>query len=206
VGCPTPAPQLVCHADVRAVNEPTARLQRLAPALTAHVQPWRLAPGVDAFQARRGVPCTVAVTRVADRGDLTRVENPRQRMHDRGFTPAEDSTGARRRQGGMPKTGTTQARRARLEGAWASREPAKVSRQRQCRMEKGPKPLQALRWKAPVRVGTRDRPLSARGQHANQVVVALARGLRALMGAMAQEVPLTPATEPLARPAAVLAQ
>jgi hypothetical protein len=37
---------------------------------------WRLHPVVDAFQALRGVPCTVAVTMVAEIGDLTRFEPP----------------------------------------------------------------------------------------------------------------------------------
>ena len=50
-------------------------------------QTWRLAPVVDALQALRGVPCTVAVTTVAARGDLTRFDNPRQLMHSLGFTP-----------------------------------------------------------------------------------------------------------------------
>jgi transposase len=33
-------------------------------------------PVVDALQARRGVQCTVAVTMVADMGDLTRFAHP----------------------------------------------------------------------------------------------------------------------------------
>jgi hypothetical protein len=68
VVCPTPAPPRVFQADVRAVNAQTARLQRLEQALQDPVQTWRLAPVVDALQARRGVPCTVAVTTVAARG------------------------------------------------------------------------------------------------------------------------------------------
>src|SRR5215471_5453798 len=72
VVCPTPAQQIVLQEYVRAINDHTERLTRLEQALTEHVQTWRLAPVVDALQALRGVPCTVAVTTVAERGDLTR--------------------------------------------------------------------------------------------------------------------------------------
>ena len=73
---PTPAQQLVCPAAVRAVTDHPARLARLAPALPAPGPPWRLAPVVAAHQARRGGPCTVAVTPVAARGALTRGRSP----------------------------------------------------------------------------------------------------------------------------------
>jgi hypothetical protein len=36
---------------------------------------------VEALEGLRGVPCTVAVTLVAELGDLTRFENPRQVMN-----------------------------------------------------------------------------------------------------------------------------
>ena len=59
---PTPAQQSVFQAYVRAITDHPARLARLEHARTEHVQPWRLAPVVDALQALRGVPLTVAVT------------------------------------------------------------------------------------------------------------------------------------------------
>ncbi len=146
---------------------------------------------IEALQALRGVPFTVAVTIVAELGDLTRVDNPRQLMSDWGLTPSEDSSGERRRQGSITKTGNTQARRALIEGAWAYRDPAKLSRHLHLRLEKLPKPLQDISWKAQVRLCQRDRRLMARGKHANQVVVAMARELIAFRWAIAQEVPLT---------------
>jgi transposase len=125
---PTPAQQSVFQAYVRAVTDHTERLARLEQALTDQVQTWRLAPVVDALQALRGVPCTVAVTTVAALGDLTRFENPRQLMHSLGFTPSAYSTGERRHQGGITTPSHSHARRALVEGAWASRYPATISR------------------------------------------------------------------------------
>jgi transposase len=101
VVCPPPAPQMVFQADVRAVTDHPERLQRLDQARHAPGNTWRLAPGVEARQALRGVPCTVAVTIVAARGDLTRVDTPRQRMSDLGLTPSAYASGERRRQGGI---------------------------------------------------------------------------------------------------------
>jgi transposase len=50
--------------------------------------------------------------------------------------------------------------------------------------------IQDIRWKAQVRLCKRYRKLTARGQHANQVVVAMARELAAFLWAMAHEVPV----------------
>jgi transposase len=183
--------QIVFQEYVRAVTEHTARLQRLEQELQAQVPRWRLAPVVDALQGLRGVQFTVAVTMVAALGDLTRFDTPRQLMSYLGLTPSEYSSGGHRRQGGMTKTGNTHARRALIEGAWAYRYPAKVSRHLQLRLENLPKPIQDISWKAQVRLCKRFRRLTACGKHANQVVVAIARELVGFMWAMAQQVPVT---------------
>jgi transposase len=191
VVCPAPAQQIVFQEYVRAVTEHTQRLQRLDQELREQVTAWRLCPVVDALQALRGVQFTVAVTTVAELGDLTRFDNPRQLMKYLGLTPSEYSSGERRRQGGITKTGNTHARRALVEGAWAYRYPAKVSRHLQLRLEKLPKPIQDVSWKAQVRLCKRYRQLNARGKNPNQVVVAIARELSAFMWAIAKQVPVT---------------
>ena len=192
VVCPTPAQHMVFQEDVQTVTEQTERLGRLELELHEQVQTWRLYPVVEALQALRGVQCTVAVTTVAELGDLTRFENPRQLMHYLGLTPSEYSSGARRQQGSMTKTGHTHARRALVAGAWAYRYPAKVSRHLQLRLEKLPTAIQAISWKAQVRLCKRYRHLMAKGKHANQVVVAIARELRAFMWAIAKHIAVTP--------------
>jgi transposase len=134
-----------------------------------------LHPVVAALQAWRGVHCTVAVTMVAESGDRTRFDNPRELMNFLGLIPSEYPSAERRRQGASTKTGNTPARRVLVEGAWVYRYPAKVSRPRQWRLAKQPKRIQDIRWKAPVRLGQRYRRLVARGQHANGGTVAIAR-------------------------------
>jgi transposase len=192
VVCPTPAQQIVFQEYVRAVNEHTERLGRLERELQDQVQSWRLYPVVEALQALRGVQFTVAVTTVAELGDLTRFDNPRQLMKFLGLIPSEYSSGERRRQGTITKAGNTHARRALVEGAWSYRYPAKVSRHIQLRLEQQPKAIQDISWKAQVRLCKRFRRLMARGKNANQVVVAIARELVGFMWAIAQQVPVTP--------------
>jgi transposase len=188
VVCPTPAQQIVFQEYVRAVSEHTERLQRLEAELQTLVKTWRWAPVVEAIQALRGVQFTVAVTLIAELGDLSRFDNPRQLMSYLGLIPSEHTSGEQRRQGPITKTGNSHARRALIEGAWAYRYPAKVSRHLQLRLEKLPQVIQDISWKAQVRLCKRYRRLMARGKNANQVVVAIAREMAAFVWAIARTV------------------
>jgi len=192
VVCPTPTQQIVFQEYVRAVHEHTERLQRLEQELHEHVKAWRLYPVVEALQALRGVQFTVAVTLVAEMGDLTRFDSPRELMKFLGLIPSEYSSGEQRRQGSITKAGNTHARRVLVEGAWAYRYPAKVSRHLQLRLETQPKIIQDISWKAQVRLCKRYRRLVSRGKHANVVTVAIARELAGFMWAIAREVAITP--------------
>jgi transposase len=108
-----------------------------------------------------------------------------------GLIPSEYSSGERRRQGSITQAGNTHARRALVEGAWAYRYPAEVSRHLQLRLEHPPQAIQDISWKAQLRLCQRYRRLIARGKHANQVVVAIARELVGFMWAIAKQIPVT---------------
>jgi transposase len=191
VVCPTPAQQIVVQEYVRAVSEHSDRLQRLDQELHEHVTAWRLSPVVEALQALRGVQFIAAVTLVAEMGDLTRFESPRELMKLMGLIPSEYSSGEQRRQGSITKGGNTHARRVLVEGAWAYRYPAKVSRHLQLRLETPPEVIQDISWKAQVRLCKRYRRLVSRGKHANVVTVAIARELSGFLWAIAKEVPVS---------------
>jgi hypothetical protein len=92
----------------------------------------------------------------------------------------------------MTKTGNTHARHALVDGAWAYRYPAKVSRHLHLRLATLPPAIQAISWKAQVRLCKRYRQLMATGNNATQVVVALARECRAFMWAIAKQVAGSP--------------
>jgi transposase len=77
-----------------------------------------------------------------------------------------------------------------VEGAWAYRYPAQVSRHLQLRLECVPTEVRAIAWKAQLRLCKRYRLLSTRGKHVNQVVVAIAREMAAFAWAIARTVPV----------------
>jgi transposase len=190
VACPTPTQQIVFQESVLAVDEQVERLRRIEQELLDLAPSWRLYPVVEALQALRGVAWIVALTVVAELGDLTRFDNPRQLAAFVGLTPSEHSSGAKRKLGAITKAGNSRARRVLIEGAWSYRFPAKVSAQIQTRMEGLPKTVQDIGWKAQVRLCKRFRRLQTRGKHANIVVTAIAREMLAFMWAIAREVPI----------------
>ena len=67
---------------------------------------------------------------------------------------------------------------------------AMISRHIRLRLETLPPEVQAIGWKAQVRLCKRYRQLTARGKHVNQVVVAIAREMAAFAWAIARIVPL----------------
>ena len=190
VVCPTPAQQIVFQESIHTVDQFVERVARLEAELAELLPSWRLYPVVRAVQALRGVQLTVAVTVIAELGDITRFDSPRQLGAFVGLNPSEYSSGPSRRQGGITKAGNGHARRALIEGAWAYQHPAKVSPIIQKRLEGIPKPIQETAWKAQVRLCKRFRRLAARGKNSNVVVTAIARELVAFMWAIARQVPI----------------
>jgi transposase len=189
-----PAQQIVFQECVQTVEGNVERVHRLEEALRDQMSGWRLSPLVEALQALRGVRFQVAVTMAAELGDLRRFDSPPELFASLGLHPSEHSSGLRRRQGGIAKTGNAHARRVLIEGAWAYRFRAKVSRQIQERQESLDPSIQEIAWKAQVRLCKRYRSLVARGKHPNVAVTAVARELLGFMWAIAQRVEL-PAME-----------
>ena len=112
----------------------------------------------------RGVSFGVAVTCVAEIGDLRRFDNPRQLMSFLGLVPSERSTGERVRRAGLTLAGNKRARRVLIEGAWSYRYPARVSQALQTRLEGLPKTVREIAWKAQTRLCARYRRLTAVGK------------------------------------------
>ena len=110
------------------IEAATARRDRLTAQIETMLVDWVLAPVVHALQALRGTALVTAATVIAELGDITRFENPRQLMAYLGLVPSEHSSGGTRRQGGVTKAGNGTARRMLVEAAWSYRSPATISR------------------------------------------------------------------------------
>lgn len=124
----------------------------------------------------RGVQFTTAVGMLAELGDFSRFVHPRQLMAWLGVTPSEHSSGGKRSQVSITKSGTSYARKLLVAAAWSYRHPARVSPDIQRRHEGLPKPI-VDRASDAQRLCRRYRKLIARGKQKNIVVVAIAREL-----------------------------
>ena len=189
----TPWSQIAFEEYRRAIDERVAQCDRLETALREAAPQWHWFPVVEAIQAMRGVQFTVAITLIAEIGDLSRFEHPCQLMAWLGVTPSEHSSGGSRKLGGITKAGDSYARKVLIEAAWSYRFPAKVSRIIQVRHERLPKPVIDRAWDAQLRLCSRFRKLVARGKHQNVAVVSVARELAAFIWDIARMTPLQPA-------------
>jgi transposase len=169
--------QLAFEEHRRTLEDRMAQCERLEAALRDAVVNWRFYPAVLGLQAMRGVQFTTAVGMLAEVGDLSRFEHPRQLMAWLGVTPSEHSSGDKRRQGSITKTGNSYARKLLIEAAWSYRHQARVSENIGRRHTGLPKRIIDRAWDAQVRLCRRYRKLAARGKNANTAVVAVAREL-----------------------------
>lgn len=185
-----PAQQVVFQEYLDAITNNAARVARLSEEIARHVQTWRMNPVVEALQALRGVQLLTAVTMVAELGDLTRFDNPRQLMAFLGLVPSEYSSGAKTRRGSITKAGNTHARRVLIEAAWHYKLPPRVGVKLRIRQQNLPQRILDISWKAQLRLTHRFRSLVARGKNNALAVTAVARELAAFMWAVVQEVPI----------------
>ena len=149
---------------------------------------WSLAPVAAGLRALRGVDTITAMTVLAELGDLTRFDSPRQLMSFLGLVPSERSSGSRRRQGAITKTGNGHARRVLVEAAWSYRYPARKTAHLRRKAAAAPEAVQALAWAAQKRLCARYLHLIHAGKAKNQVTTAVARELVGFIWAIACEV------------------
>lgn len=189
----SPVQQIVFQEYVDLVTGVRARVESLEAEMARALPGWSLAPVVEALMALRGIRLVSAMTLMAELGDITRFDSPRQLMAYLGLVPSEDSSGKRHRRGAITKTGNGHARRVLIESAWSYRFPARKTAYLQRRAEKTSEAVQAIAWKAQKRLCARHRRLMERGKLKVQVCVAVARELAGFIWAIACEVMGRPA-------------
>jgi len=185
------AQQFTLQEYVDTVRSCTERVDRITEQIRLLVGKWRLGPVVEAFQALRGVSLVVASTVVAELGDLTRFDTPRQVMAYLGLIPSQHSSGDKIKLGPITKTGNGHARQMLTEAAWSYRMPARVSRRLRDRQQNLPEKVWQIAWKAQVRLCARYSRLLARGKPSQLVITAIARELAAFMWAIARTVEIS---------------
>src|SRR6202045_3974296 len=177
---------IVLEDYIAAVEAAVTRRDRLTAQIEAMLPDWTLAPVVAALQTMRGMALVNAATLIAELGELSRFANPRQLMAYLGLVPCEHSSGASVKRGGITKAGNVLARRVLIEGAWAYRMPARVSRKLHDRNEKLSPAIREIAWKGQVRLCSRYRRLAAAGKPKVVVTTAIAREMVGFIWAIAQ--------------------
>src|SRR6266436_5504914 len=152
------------------------------------VPEWSLAEVVTALQAMRGIDLVAAVTVLAEIGDLSRFQNPRELMGYLGLVPSESSTGDTINRGSITKAGNGRARRILVEAAWSYRHPPRVSREKQIKVAAAPRAVREIAWKAQMRLCGRFRSLTRKGKRPTVVATAIGRELSAFIWAINREV------------------
>ena len=169
------------------VRQESERVERLENAIREAVPEWSLAEVVAALQAVRGIDLIAAVGVLAEIGDLSRFQNPRELMGYLGLVPSENSTGDKVKRGGITKAGNGRARRILVESAWSYRYPPRVSRDKQPKVEAAPRRVREIAWKAQTRLCGRFRSLERKGKRRTVIATAIARELSAFIWAINRE-------------------
>lgn len=183
-----PVLEMVYREYLHEVDRQTERVAALDREIEQVVKAWSLWPLVQALTAMRGVKRLTAGSTVAEIGDLSRFDSPKQLMNYLGLTPGEASSGETTKRLPITKTGNRELRRLLIEAAWSYRMKARVSVAIRARSQDVPEPVRQIAWQAQKRLCDRYRRLMARGKPSVVVCAAIARELCGFMWAIAKQV------------------
>jgi transposase len=155
-----------------------ARRGQLERELAALAETCRFAPQIARLRCLRGIDTLSAIGLVAEVGDLGRFAHPERLASYLGLVPSEDSSGERRRQGAITKSGSTHARRLLVEAAWHYRRPPRLSLTLERRQRGQAAWAIDCAWRCQRRLHRRWQRLGEeRGKRATVVAIAVAREL-----------------------------
>jgi transposase len=173
---------------ILAVRQAQERIERLEQAIRVAVPDWSLAEMVTALMAMRGIDLVSATTFLAEIGDLSRFQTPRELMGYLGLVPSEYSTGDTVKRGPITKTGNRRARHTLVECSWSYQYPPRVGTKKQEKVAAAPRAVREIAWKAQCRLSARYRALIRKGKLKNVAITAVARELAAFIWAISREV------------------
>ncbi len=183
-----PEQRIAFEEMMLAVRQAQERIERLEQAIRTAVPDWSLAEVVTALMAMRGLDLISAATFLAEIGDLSRFQTPRELMAYLGLVPSEDSTGDTIKRGPITKAGNRRARRMLVECSWSYQHPPRVGQDKQEKVAAAPRAVREIAWKAQCRLHGRYRALIRRGKLKTVAVTAVARELAGFIWAISREI------------------
>lgn len=180
--------QVVFQEYYHQLKELEQRIVRLEEDINLQATEGIHAPVIQALQTLRGVALITATSLVAEIGSFKRFPSPRHLMAYVGLIPSEFSSGEKRRQGEITRTGNRHVRRLLIESAWSYRYQPAVKGELKRRQEGQSPAVTSISWKAQNRLHKRYFQLLSRGKESGKVITAVARELAGFIWAITQEV------------------
>jgi transposase len=173
-----PVAQAVLLDGIGAIEALLVRREDLESRMASLVpgSPWE--QQVARLRCLRGIDTLSALGLCAEVGDFARFERPARLMSYLGLVPSENSSGEKRRQGSITKSGSRHARRLLVEAAWHYRRAPRKGIELRRRQEGQPQAVCAISWKAQQRLHRSWVRLDTeRGKRRTLCAVAVAREL-----------------------------
>ena len=173
------AQELTLSDYLHEVEHAAVRIARLERSVDAAIEtlPVKMRAVIEALQSLRGIAQISAVSIVAELGQLSRFDHPRQLMGYSGVVSREHSSGPRIQRGPISKTGNAHLRRIVVEAAWAYRHRPSIGKTLAARQQRSSAAVVELAWKAQQRLHRRYGRLMARGKNKQQTITAVGREL-----------------------------
>jgi transposase len=167
-----------------ALDEATERLKHFEVRVeeAAEKEPYKKLVGF--LMALRGVKVITAMTIIAESVDLKRYSDAPGYMDAIGLVPSEFSTGDKRRQGPITKTGNAHLRRVLVESGWHYRWAPGLSETMKKRRKETPADILAIVRKADQRLHKKYTALVNKGKSNKIAAVAVARELAGFIWAI----------------------
>jgi len=184
------AQQITLEEYLHEVEHAAVRIARLEHSIDAVVEslPMKMRAVIEALQSLRGIAHVSAVSIMAELGEISRFEHPRQLMGYSGAVSREHSSGERTNRGSISKAGNAHLRRIVVEAAWAYRHSPAVGRGLATRLRRCSPTVTSLAWKAQQRLHQRYKHLMVKGKCKQQAITAVARELLGFVWAIGVEV------------------
>jgi transposase len=182
-----PAHQFVFKELCDAILDAQAQAGRAEKGMLALLPAWRLAPLVEALRSLRGIDTIGAVTLASAIGDPRRFATAGSLMAYFGLVPSEHTSGDKRRQAGITKTGDSEPRRILTEAAWCHRSPPKPGLAKRAIIASQPQKIREIAKACEARLHQRTKALTGKGKRSTVIATAVAREQAGFVWAIARE-------------------
>jgi len=170
------------RSQIKSLEE---RLERLNLEVEKTAESKRYKAAVGRFRAFKGIDYIIALSLLCEIGDFKRFASAKAFMSYLGFVPSENSSGGKRKQGGITKAGNGHLRKLLVESAWHYTRNTRAGKRLERRRQGSPASIIEVADRALHRLHRKyTRLVLFNGKHKNVAVTAVARELAGFIWAV----------------------